>query len=275
MTTHRFLVRQPGADEPGEIIKFDDPAHIRQMTRVLRLAPGDVIEVIDGGGAIIKCKLLSLARKRIEAVILERSQTAHAPSLRLTIFLSLLKGGRFDECLAKLVEIGVERIVPLICQRTVVRLSLQQASERLQRWQAIAAEATEQCERNDLLEIVNPIDFCQALNLFMKSDKAALKFICAERSQAPHLIAQLLEGDFDRAPEAIPPSDISIVIGPEGGFTQEEIAEATTFGCIPCTLGDNILRSDTAAIAAAFAAKSVGEFLWYRREYQSSTQNHM
>lgn len=305
MTTHRFFVDEADVDCQSGIVTIVDPGQVKQITRVLRLGKGDLIEAIDGTGPVYECRIEEAGKQAVKANIVSTREAKAAPPFRLTVVLPLLKGGRFESCLAKLTEIGVDRIIPMASQRSVVKLSDQdravvpqwqpagpkakksvdaddtisnrssstiskgsksresasQVDERMKRWMSIAKESTEQCERTRPPYMVHPTTLDEALNHLRLADNAGLTFICAERSQAPHLITILYSKRFGPAPDMVPPSDISIIIGPEGGFTHEEMEQAISLGCTPCSLGDNILRSETAAVVAAFTARSFGEFL--------------
>ncbi|MBX9668924.1 MAG: 16S rRNA (uracil(1498)-N(3))-methyltransferase [Candidatus Obscuribacterales bacterium] len=271
MTTHRFLIPEQLIDLEGGSVRISDKTQIKQITRVLRLEENDLIEAQDENGTVYQVNLTRIGREEIEGRIVS-STKARAKIFRLTIMVALLKGGNFEYTLSKLTELGVDRIIPIVTERTIVRVK-DEGADKMRRWLTIVKEATEQCERGRPPQVVNAQPFEKALNDLIKTDKTPNIFICAERSQAPHLVTILYESTPSEASPAVPMSDICIVIGPEGGFTDQEIEHAISLGCIPCGLGDTILRSETAATMAAGLAASFGEYLWHQREYQLDSHN--
>ncbi len=271
MTTHRFVIPEQLIDPEGGEIRISDRSQIKQITRVLRLGRNDLIEVQDENGTVYQVRLTRIGQDEIEGQIIS-TVAVRAKLFQLTVMLALLKGGNFESTLAKLTELGVDRIVPVVTERTIVKLK-DEGNDKMRRWLSIVKESTEQCERGRPPQVVNVQLFKKALNDLTKTDNVSATFICAERSQAPHLVTILYERTASAASPAVPMSDICIVIGPEGGFTDQEIEHAISLGCIPCRLGDTILRSETAATMAAGLAASFGEYLWREREYQLDSHN--
>lgn len=288
MTTHRFMVPAHDIDPASGTVRVTDAAQIKQITRVLRLEKGSELEFLDGHGSVYRCRLTKAKRDVVEAEILERLDSDCAsvePKLKVTMILSLLKGTHFKTALSKLTEIGVHKIVPVVATRSVVasRNDHEDGDDatRMRRWMSIIREATEQCERSVSPYMVNVRTFAEAINDLKDLPEEARQhtFICTERSKAPHLMSYLYNTLNRRAADApspvVPMSDIYIIIGPEGGFTAEEIDLAVSIGCIPCSLGPTILRAETAAIFAASLVASFGEILYNLEGYQFDTTNHI
>ena len=264
MTIHRFLIKQEQIDLERGLVTLADLKQVTQIGKVLRLSTGSQIEVLDQSQTVYRIKLTEVGKQSVTGEILSSCKTDKKTAIAITVFLPLLKGGNFESALSKLTEIGVDKIIPIVTERTVVKLAqtTAKADDKMRRWMSIVAEATEQCERVRPPQVVNAQTFSKALNDLRKAGNAGVTFICAERSQAPHLITILYKRLAEPASPVIPPSDISIVIGPEGGFTQQEIEEAISLGCVACRLGDTILKAETAATVAAALVASFGEILW-------------
>jgi 16S rRNA (uracil1498-N3)-methyltransferase len=242
MAQPRFFLPAEAIDTAAGVALLADERLVSQIRRVLRLKPGDAIVVLDGLGHVYRCVLASLGPTAVKAEIIGYEQTA-APAVTIIVGLPLLKGERFEWAIQKLTELGAAQIVPLTSERTVVK----RASEsRLARWQLIAREAAEQCERPTIPHIVSPV----ALeNVVTGPDTIAdidLALICAERRKAP-LLQTLLHSCYQGGAQ---PKNILVAIGPEGGFSDREVAMAQESGMTAVSLGPRILRAETAAIYA-------------------------
>jgi 16S rRNA (uracil1498-N3)-methyltransferase len=178
------------------------------------------------------------------------------------VALPLLKSGRFEWAIEKLTEIGVAKIVPIMTARSVVRYEAGQPEEfsgKLKRWQAIAREAAEQCERGLIPDMVRPV----ALDKFLTERKSVKEelIIGAERSGARGLAELLASGEIrhffrQASPDDSPAANhdaasLVVLVGPEGGLTRGEFELAFATGAKPVTLGKRILRTETAALYAA------------------------
>lgn len=220
------------ATEIGKGKITGDEAH--HVLRVHRHKVGDVIVVADGS---------SLFSARISAVDsgevwLDLGETLPNPEppLRVTLYQGLLKGDLFDYTIVKAVELGVHSIVPLECERAVVRLTSSKAQERVVRWQRLAAEAAKQCGRAFVPTVYLPKPLPEAL----QEDQASLKLVAYEGG------GQSLKQALGRA---VIYTHVACAIGTEGGFSAEEITIARHHGFLPVTLGPRILRAETAPLA--------------------------
>jgi 16S rRNA (uracil1498-N3)-methyltransferase len=234
----RLLVAAPLA--AGPIAVAGDDHHY--LFRVRRLAVGDALIVFDGEGRE--------ADAVVEAVDGERATLAaaaprHAPGRAgptLWSLVPLIKGDRMDTALEKLVELGVDHIVPFAAERSVVRLDPARAAERHRRYAAIARAAASQC-RTPAVPTVAPIgDLAGALDAVAG---CALKLWMSEQRGAAPFV--------DVVPDGAGIASVAILSGPEGGLTDDEIAAATAVGFRAVSLGPRILRAETAAIAALVA----------------------
>lgn len=204
------------------------------LSRVLRLRQGDRFIAIDGQG---KWWLAEISEK--EAQILESIQIQTELPVSVTLMVALPKGNGFDEVVRCCVELGVNCIVPTISDRTLLNPS----SQKLERWRRIAAEASEQSERQIVPVILDAVTFSNGLSLVISHSSSAesQKYICVARSDSPHLITCL----NDKSQKTI-----IIATGPEGGWTTTEIEQAISMGFQPVSLGRRILRAVTAPIVA-------------------------
>jgi 16S rRNA (uracil1498-N3)-methyltransferase len=212
----------------------------------LRLAPGDQIDVFDGEGREFQCVIEESRRDWATARIIEEVSPARPESpLDLTLAIALLKGEKFDLVVQKVTELGIPRIRPVITRRADVRLTDEKEAKRVTRWQRIALEAAKQSGRARVPEIAGPVDF----NKFMKEYPAALDL---SGNNVARLMFTEREGQsLSNALESFgsAPTRIISLVGPEGGWTDEELAMAHEAGWRLVTLGGRILRAETAAIA--------------------------
>ena len=214
------------------ILLVDEERH--HIVNVLRLQPDDRIRIFDGQGNEYLAVIQHCKRDAVVAAILEHRYIPPSTP-QVTLFQGLPKFDKFDAIVQKTTELGVNRIVPVICQRSVPRMKRETAQKRVIRWRRIAHEASKQCGRayipivQDVTELVTCLenlncDLC--IILWEEEHQRGLK------SVLQHLDAK----------------SVGLFIGPEGGFTSEEVDAVIAAGGIPVTLGSYILRTETAAI---------------------------
>lgn len=237
-----------GAAAPPPLV-LSGPDH-HYLTRVLRHRLGDVLRVGDGQGRWARARLTAIDAQTA-TLQLEALEPERAEGPQVTLFMALLKGDKLDLVVQKAVELGVARLVPLRCARSVARPDEERARGRLQRWQRIARGAAQQCGRALAPEIAAISDLESVL---AEPSQATLRLLPYEgavwrplRDLLPQASesAALLGGDPGAARLSI-----DVLVGPEGGFAAEEVAAASAAGFLPCGLGPRILRAETAAIAA-------------------------
>ncbi|MBP7749202.1 MAG: 16S rRNA (uracil(1498)-N(3))-methyltransferase [Planctomycetes bacterium] len=223
----RVRVHVPGSAWGARItLPAREAHHVRD---VLRLREGALVEIIDGEGRRRRGVIAAVAAGRVEVALAEGFEEAPAPA-PITVAAALVKKG-LDDAIRGLVEIGVARFVPLITARTVKGLE-----PRTERWERIAAEAGKQSGRARRLEIVP----CRLLEEFVTDAPGGTRFV-ADTGAGDPLGAS--------AAAAAPPYEV--IVGPEGGFTEEEHAAMLAAGCRPAGLGAYTLRTETAIAAAA------------------------
>lgn len=245
MQIPRFFIEPSSFDRANKTVAVTDAAVVKQLVNVLRFTGGEQIILLDGEGEAFRCTISRLERggrgaePRCEARIETVERVTAEPAVKLTLALPLLKSDRFDWAIEKLTELGVSSIVPLATRRSVV-LPGGGIEQKLKRWQTIMREAAEQCERGVVPDIVSPLAFTEFIERLPAGDTT---FICAERINAQPLSSALHAANQT--------ASLVVLVGPEGGWTEEELKLAETAGAKPVTLGARILRSETAAIHAA------------------------
>ncbi|MDP6513222.1 MAG: 16S rRNA (uracil(1498)-N(3))-methyltransferase [SAR202 cluster bacterium] len=239
---HRFFV-PPESILDGKAILSGDQAH--QIARVLRQAPGDGIILLDNTGHEYDVTLTAVSPKLVEGDVTGRRLGLGEPDVKITLYQAMLKSDRFELVLQKCAELGVSTFVPIITERTVVRASEgQRASSRLDRWRRILIEAAEQSRRARIPVVAPPISFEAAVQ-----SQPSLAVMPWEEDRSTNLRDVISESEV----EGLDRSEVSIIIGPEGGFTAEEADLARRHGVQTVSLGRRILRAETAAIAAVAA----------------------
>jgi 16S rRNA (uracil1498-N3)-methyltransferase len=221
------------------------PPELLHHLRVRRISEGEVIPIFDGQGHIASATLVRLGSKSGELVIANVQQGIQSEvPYAITLAQGLAGGDKMDWVIEKAVETGASRIAPLQCERSVIKLNrsgdVERAQKRLIHWRAITQAACEQCERT-VLPLVEPI---QAIEHYLANTDTDLKAV---------LKLIFCTGDYPSLAKTIAPlpaQDVILLIGPEGGFTPEEIGLAIKAGFQAVSLGKRILRTETAGIAA-------------------------
>ncbi len=231
---HRFFVSPDGFSEKTATIKGPDVNHIRT---VLRMKPGDRVEVIDGEGFQYEVVLAEVERDHVRGKILSKTAMQTESPVNIRMGQALIKGNAFDLLVRKATELGVHSIVAIRTQRCVARLAKESESYRTQRWQRIAEEASKQCGRSRVPEIHSTVlsieEFCQ------QSSDCDLKLVFWEEEQKTRLQDII-------SPDSV--SSIAFLAGPEGGWTEEEVDFLKQQGFQTVTLGPRLLKADSASL---------------------------
>ena len=235
--THRFHV-----DALGDADRVRLPAGVARHLHVLGLEPGGEVVLFDGTGREVRAQLETLTREGADAVVLERREVSREGGVALTLACAVPKGRRMDTLVRSCAELGVSRIVPLVTRRSVVKPDTA-SRHKLQRWQKICASASEQAGRNLVAAVAPPVKLADFLDTAGAFDLAV---VLSPDDDAPRLNSVLDDADG--------PQSVLLLVGPEGGFTDEEVAHATRFGAVACRLTRSILRVETACVAAVALA---------------------
>lgn len=231
----RFFVDVALLGQSSAVISGETGRHI---ATVLRLKAGDTILLADGHGREAAARITSLDKEGVTVEIAPPCCTAPEDgSIRITLYQGLPKGEKLDLILQKCTELGVARIVPFMAERSVARLAGEKLDKRVQRWERIVREACRQSERRT----IPTIGFAENLRTALQSDSSDLRLLLWEGEQQQGLRAVL-----ERSEKA---AAVAVIVGPEGGLTKAEAAEAVAAGFTPVTLGSRILRTETAGPA--------------------------
>ena len=223
-------------DQQTLVVTGDVLVHLRDS---LRITVGETLWLNNGLAVRYRVEITDVSRRAVTARVLETIQEPPRQTPRLVLGQSLLKGEKMDWVIQKVTELGVSEIVPIESQHSVVQLKADRVNHQLARWQRIALEAAQQSEQWRIPTVATP----QSLSALLTSmATGTLTLMLAERREGKSLQTVNL-------PQAARGS-ILVLIGPEGGWSQEEAQIAEQAGIQPITLGEHILRAETAAIAA-------------------------
>jgi len=229
----------PASNIAGDKIIIGDKGQVHHIKNVLRLKEEEKVMVFDEKENAYNCIIAGIGDKIYLEIKNKVSFGQKEAKIKLTVACAIPKKAKMDDIVDKLVQLGVYRIIPLKTERAIVKLDKHKEALRLMRWRKIALSASKQSQRNNLaiIEPVKSLDEVIAL-----SSEFDLKLI-------PHLLGprQSLKEILNKSK----PSSILALIGPEGDFSGREIDVAIAAGFIPVTLGELVLRVDTAAIAVA------------------------
>jgi 16S rRNA (uracil1498-N3)-methyltransferase len=224
----------------GKYIVIGEREQIHYLCDVLRLKIKDEVFVFDGRGNEYHCQIQKLSSREITLTKIEKIKMRLQWKTNLAIACALPKQkSRFDDLVDKLSQLGVDRIIPMITKRVIVRWDSNQKQRHRQRWCEIAKQACIQSGRNNL-PIVEPVkEINQILTQVESYDSRLILTLLEKKRNLRDIVCEPL------------PKNVLILIGPEGDFTPQELTQAKTAGFIPVFLGDLVLRLDTAAIAVA------------------------
>ena len=233
----RFFTEPKNIDGSCACI-FEDASHI---TRVLRMEVGDRILLFDGTGWEYTAELTQIDSKQCLAKILDKSYSEQEPEIQVTIFQGIPKAGKMESIIQKSVELGVSAIVPTSLERCVAKLdSGKKEVEKLKRWNKVSLEAAKQCGRGKVPEVLPSMTFLEAINQMQNMDLALMPYEVLGHQGECSLKSVLQAGNY---------RSIGILIGPEGGFSDQEASYAQEKGIRLVGLGKRILRTETVASA--------------------------
>ena len=237
MPRHRFYAPPDEHDGRAVILSADETHH---LVKVLRLGPGDEINVFDGHGREYACRVQTATGSSARLEIIEEVPGRVESSLRLTLAQALAKGEKFDLIVQKATELGITRVVPLVTDHADVKLKADRREGRLDRWRRISLEALKQCGRRRLVEITNPMSVAELVNSEHASSECTVLHFSEKGGAAVE----------DALKDATSGSAVTAVIGPEGGWSDAELELLSGHGAKAVTLGPRTLRTETAAIVA-------------------------
>jgi 16S rRNA (uracil1498-N3)-methyltransferase len=227
-----FFAGAPGIGETV-VLSSEDAGH---AVRSLRLRPGDEFTTSDGHGGLARCRVVRAERLLVEGEVVERT-AEERPRPTLTVLLAPPKGDRLTWAVQKLVEVGADEIVLLESSRSVRRWAGERAAKVAPRLEAVAREAAKQSRRRFLPPVGGPVPWDEAV----AAPAGGLLVLLWERAD---------RGLLDALP-AESPGEVALVVGPEGGIPDADARAAEEEGAVLASLGPNVLRTETAAVAAA------------------------
>lgn len=207
--------------------------------RVLRLREDEPLMLFDGSGAEVEARLVVRGKRGFARLGARRECSRESP-LQVVLVQALASGDKMDWIVQKAVELGAVGVIPVQAERSVLRLSGERAEKRRNHWQQVAVSACEQCGRN----LVPEVGVLQSLAAYLEASATANRLILAPGAE--------------RGLAALPPpaSAVHLMIGPEGGWTEAELAACRAAGCLAIGLGPRVLRTETAGLAALAAMQA-------------------
>lgn len=235
---HRFFVSSEDISD-DEVVLRNQQA--RQISNVLRMRSGDEIIVLDNQGWQYRVVLQTIKSGEVVCRLVEKRAADGEPDVQITLYQSLIKRQKFEWVLQKCTEIGVTTFVPLVAERSIIKVPERVKSGKLTRWQRIILEAAEQSGRGCVPRLSSAMDLDKALSDIAVFDCSIVA--CPEDSgvRLRDVLGQSKQDGLFR---------IALFIGPEGGFTPEETKRSRLQGVISFGLGRRILRSETAALVS-------------------------
>lgn len=222
-----------------------DAAH--HAHRVLRLRVGDAVQVFDGEGMACNGDIASINGKHVSVNILSTCPAQIHPKLPILLAQAMTSSEKMDWVIQKATELGATEVQPVQTQRSVAKLSSERAEKRTEHWRGVVIAACEQSGRNDLMRINAPIDLSH--------------WLAAQRNATASKFILLPDGAVALHTQAMPLGPVTLLIGPEGGFSPEEALMAKQSGFTPVLLGPRVLRTETAALAGLTALQVLwGDF---------------
>lgn len=210
---------------------------VNHIVNVLRIGPGEEIAVSNGvDGKEYRCEVSAFDRERVECVLRFIKEDGVELPARVRLFQALPKADKMELIIQKAVELGVQEIIPVAAGRCVVKLDAKKEAAKLARWNAIAEAAAKQSRRAIVPKVGAVVRFADAVKEAAKADVKMIPYeLAADMGRTKELIGSICAG-----------AEVSVMIGPEGGFEEAEIAQAKAAGIVPITLGRRILRTETA-----------------------------
>ena len=232
----RFHAPDLDASAGRGVLGSDEASH---LTRVMRLGVGAEIEVFDGRGGMYLARVADVSRQRVDVQLVEQVAPAPEPGLSVTLVMSVLKGDKMDDVVRDAVMMGVSAIHPVVTTRAAVTVAALVRGRRTARWQRIAVSSAKQCGRAVLPPIEEPVSLGAWLG---------------RPAHEPTLVLVEPSVGGGRVPSDVPAARTArVIVGPEGGWTPEEITAITSAGAVPVTLGARTLRADAVALVALAA----------------------
>ena len=232
---YKFFVEPEQIVEDTVFITGEDVNHI---VHVLRMKKGEQVLVSTSNDREYLCEITALEEEAVQLKLLDVYGSNRELPIEVTLYQALPKGDKMETVIQKMVELGAVRIVPVVTKRCVVQLDQKKAAKKVARWNAISEAAAKQSKRNKIPEVMMPMSFAEALFDAKKLEAALIPYENAEGMEQARCMVD----------EAAKKRSLGIFIGPEGGFTEQEIEKSQQNGVKPISLRHRILRTETAGM---------------------------
>lgn len=233
---HRFYCLSQNIN--GDQVSIEDKRQLHHARDVLRLKRNEEVIIFDAEGNEYVSLVREITNKRMLLEI-KNKRLLKVSKVKITVACAIPKKSKFDDIVDKLTQLGVERIIPMLTERVIVKWDKEKRMLEQKRWEKITLCASQQSQRSTL-PIIEPIkDIREVLFESAGFDLKLIPTLIGKRKSLKEIFAQFK------------PQNILVFIGPEGDFTWQEVALAKKAGCIPVSLGDLVLRVETAAVAVA------------------------
>lgn len=232
---YQFFVEPDNVNEEFVLIMGSDVNHI---TNVLRMKEGEHIRIVDGTGKEYECEITMLQKEAVQARILDITADSAELPIAVTLYQGLPKGDKMELIIQKAVELGAARIVPVNMKRSIVKLNEAKEKKKVERWNAIALSAAKQSKRSVVPNVCYPMSYGEMLNDTKELEALLLPYESATGMNGTRSVLASLKSK----------KSVGIIIGPEGGFDDNEVTKAKELGAQVITLGKRILRTETAGI---------------------------
>ncbi|OQY02214.1 MAG: 16S rRNA (uracil(1498)-N(3))-methyltransferase [Desulfobacteraceae bacterium 4572_130] len=237
----RFYVNKKDINHNKAIIKGQDAIH---LALVLRLVPGNIVELVDGENTNYKAEIINISPFEIKLLILNKKLSMVESPVHISIAQAMLKNKKMDILIRYLTELGITEWIPFFSQRSIPKHCPKRIKSRIIRWEKIAKQALKQCKRSNLPIINKPVQFNEIINISKTYDT---KIAFWEKSSL----------SINTIKKQNKNNKIFVLIGPEGGFTDNEMQFAKNNGFNVFFLGPRILRAETACIAGCTLIQNI------------------
>ncbi|MCX7263158.1 MAG: 16S rRNA (uracil(1498)-N(3))-methyltransferase [Burkholderiales bacterium] len=241
----------PSALNTGEELSL--PAGTARHVQVLRLQPDHEITLFNGQGGEFKAVVTHMGRSEVSVRVGEHHPVERELSIQVNLWSSITANERMDWLLEKATELGAATLLPITAERSVLKLKGERADKKLAHWQAIAVASSEQCGRNRVLQVGQATTLVQALEHLSAAPSHSARWVLS-LSPGTRLLQEMIQ--TIRSPHgqgAAQPTEIIVLSGPEGGLSPTEEAQAIAAGFLPVSLGNRVLRAETAPVAVLSA----------------------
>ena len=241
----------PTALVPGDALNL--PSGTARHVQVLRLQPNDEITLFNGQGGEFKAVVTHMGRSDVSVRVGEQNHIERELNMGVHLWSGITANERMDWLLEKATELGATTLLPITAERSVLKLKGERADKKLAHWQAIAVASSEQCGRNRVLQVCSPATLSQAIAQLSVSPLQAARWVLslAPGNRSLQEMMQTLKTPKEAGQSKM--SEVILLSGPEGGLSPAEEAQAIAAGFVPVSLGNRVLRAETAPVAVLSA----------------------